>query len=257
MGMLERIKKKQLEGFREFIVNLETTSLEARAQIFTSGLLEDPLYMSWVLKNIRTFDDFMKLPGDEIERVLTSQEGVIGVFVKALENRDEAGKVLEGTVPKLMSKIRDEAEYVGEVSPEQRIAARSHVMKTARKLQLSEAIQGFRWQLPPMEIFYPKSFKDGLIELFFESGVIAAKGHVEKNQRVGPWVHYYDNGRILAQGDYLNGLKEGSWIFYFSSGKERARGRYLADQRHGTWTEWDREGNSTEVTYAEGLRRKS
>lgn len=254
MGMLERIKKKQLEGFREFVISLETTSQVSRGQIFTSGLLEDPMYMSWVLKNIRSFDDFLKLPGDEIESVLTSQENIINVFVRALEDRSSMTAYLESTVPKLMSKIRDEAEYVGEVPPDQRISSRAHIMKVARKLQMSEHIMGFRWQLPPMDIFYPKSYKDGLTEITFESGVMAAKGVMEKNQRTGPWVHYYDNGRILAQGDYHQGLKEGNWVFFYSSGKERARGKYFADLRHGLWKEWDREGKLSEVEYQDGVK---
>lgn len=255
MGMLERIKKKQLDGFREFVMNLETTSLASRGQIFTSGVLEDPMYMSWVMKNIRTFDDFMKLPGDEIEKVLTSQENILNVFVRALEGeRESISPVLEGTIPKLYSRIKDEWEYVKDVSPDMRISARSHIMKVARKLQMSESIHGFRWQLPPMDVFYPRTFKDGLTEICFDSGVMAAKGMMEKNHRVGPWVHYYDNGRILAQGDYLHGLKEGDWTFFYSSGKLRAKGRYFADLRNGLWQEWDREGVPSEVEYKEGVR---
>ena len=119
---------------------------------------------------------------------------------------------------------------------------------------MSESIMGFRWQLPPMDIFYQKTYKDGLTEITFDSGVMAAKGVIEKNRRVGPWVHYYDNGRILAQGDYNEGLKEGSWVFYYSSGKDRARGKYFADLRHGFWREWDREGNISEVEYKEGVK---
>ena len=156
MGMLERIKKKQLEGFREFVISLETTSIASRGQIFTSGVLEDPMYMSWVMKNIRTFEDFMKLPADEIEKVLTSQENIINVFVKTIEDRNAGQSFIETTIPKLMSKIKDEWEYVKDVTPEQRMSARSHIMKVTRKLQVSEDIMGFRWQLPPMDIFYPK-----------------------------------------------------------------------------------------------------
>lgn len=254
MGMLERIKKKQLEGFREFVINLETTSLQSRGQIFTSGVLEDPMYMSWVMKNIRTFDDFMKLPGDEIEKVLLSQDNILNVFVRALENKEAVAPILEASVPKLMSRIRDEWEYVKEDSPDSKMSARSHIMKTARKLQMSESIMGFRWQLPPMDIFYPKTFKDGLTEICFDSGVLAAKGVIEKNRRIGPWVHYYDSGRILAQGDYREGLKEGDWVFYYSNGKERARGKYFSDLRHGAWKEWDREGKVSEVEYNDGVR---
>jgi hypothetical protein len=254
MGMLERIKKKQLEGFREFVINLETTSQQSRGQIFTSGLLEDPMYMSWVLKNIRTFDDFMKLPGDEIEKVLSSQENILNVFVRALDNKETVTPVLETAVPKLMARIRDEWEYVTDVSPDSRVSARSHIMKTARKLQMSENIMGFRWQLPPMEIFYSKTYKDGLTEICFDSGVLAAKGVMEKNRRIGLWVHYYDNGRILAQGDYHEGQKVGEWTFFYSNGKERASGKYIGDLRHGMWKEWDREGKLSDVEYTEGVR---
>ena len=256
MGMLERIKKKQLEGFREFVISLETTSIQSRGQIFTSGVLEDPMYMSWVMKNIRTFEDFMKLPPDEIEKVLLSQENIINVFCRSIDDKAAAISFVEGNIPKLASRIKDEWEYVGEVTSEQRMAARSHIMKMARKLQVSETIMGFRWQLPPMDIFYQKNYRDGLTEIIFESGVMAAKGMIEKNHRVGPWVHYYDNGRILAQGDYHHGLKEGDWVFFYSNGKERAKGKYLTDLRHGTWKEWDREGNVSETHYTEGVKDK-
>ena len=254
MGMLERIRKKQLEGFREFVISLETTSIASRGQIFTSGLLEDPMYMSWVMKNIRTFEDFMKLPADEIEKVLTSQENIINIFVKTIEDRAVGMSFIEATIPKLISKVKDEWDYLTDVTPDQRMSARSHIMKVTRKLQVSEAIIGFRWQLPPMDIFYPRVYKDGLTEICFDSGVMAAKGMIEKNHRVGQWVHYYDNGRILAQGGYLHGLKEGEWVFFYSNGKYRAQGKYFADQRHGIWKEWDREGNVTETEYNEGVR---
>jgi hypothetical protein len=254
MGMLERIKKKQLEGFREFVISLETTSPQSRGQIFTSGVLEDPMYMSWVMKNIRTFEDFMKLPPDEIEKVIASQESMVSVFVRALDENTNSSQPLETVVPKLISKIRDELEYVKDVTPEVKISARSHIMKVARKLQNTDLIMGFRWQLPPMEVFYPKTYKDGLTEICFESGVIAAKGMMEKNKRVGPWVHYYDSGRMLAQGEYLDGLKEENWIFYYSNGNERAKGKFFHDQRHGIWTEWDREGVLAEVEYKEGVK---
>lgn len=254
MAMLERIKKKQLEGFREFVISLETTAISSRGQIFTSGVLEDPMYMSWVMKNIRTFEDFLKLPADEIEKVLASQENIVNVFAKSIEDRSMGISFVESTIPRLLAKIKDEWEFLGNVTPEQRMSARSHIMKVTRKLQVSEEILGFRWQLPPMDIFYPKAYKDGLTEICFDSGVMAAKGMMERGQRVGPWVHYYDNGRILAQGSYLNGLKEGEWAFFYSTGKDRARGKYFGDQRHGMWKEWNRDAVVSEVEYNEGVK---
>ncbi len=255
MGMLERIKKKQLDGFREFVVNLETTSIASRGQIFTSGVLEDPMYMSWVMKNIRTFEDFMKLPSDEIESVLMSQNSIINIFVRALDGeRETMQPLIETTIPKLLPKIKDEWDYIKDVSPDSKMGARSHIMKITRKLQMDETIMGFRWQLPPMDIFYPRTYKDGLTEITFDSGILAAKGVMEKNRRVGAWVHYYDNGRVLAKGDYQNGIKEGEWYFYYSNGNDRAHGKYFADQKHGMWEEWDRGGTSVQVQYTEGVK---
>lgn len=254
MGMLERIKKKQIDGFREFVLNLETTTLQLRRQMLTSGILEDPTYMIWVMKNIRTIDDFLKLPLEEIESVLLSQEGIINVFVRALDEKILSTLTLETDLPKLSSKIRDEKEFAKDIPPEVKASARSHILKAVRKLQSSETIQGFSWQLPPVEIFHPKTYVDGETQINFDSGLIAAQGMMRKNKRQGPWVHYYDNGRTLAQGDYLDDLKVGEWKFYYTNGKDRAQGTYLQDQRHGLWDEWDREGEITKVEYNKDVR---
>ena len=67
MGILERIKKRHYDGFKEFVMNMETTGGSSRQQIFLTGILEDPVFMSHVMKNIHSFDDFVSLPSDEID----------------------------------------------------------------------------------------------------------------------------------------------------------------------------------------------
>ncbi|MGE3608125.1 MAG: hypothetical protein AB7I27_00960 [Bacteriovoracaceae bacterium] len=254
MGMLDRIKRRQLDGFKEFVQNLETTGGVKKNQIFTAGVLEDPIFMTWVMKNLRTYDDFMKLNADDIESVLTHQEQILSMFAKCIHGQDEVMKELEGTIPRLVSKIRDEISYLSSVTPQERDAAKSFILNTARKLQMEEKIHGFKWLLPPMDLFYPKNYKDGKVSIKYENGILAAEGDYLKNQRVGAWTHFYENGKKMAQGDYLNGLKTGVWTFFYINESMRSRGQYKEDLKHGEWSEWDKNGAETISNYSEGVK---
>lgn len=254
--MLDRIKRRQNDGFKEFVINMETTGGQTRGQIFTAGVLEDPVFMSYVMKNIRTFDDFLELDSDDIESVLTSQEQIITLFAKSLFGADEKKIMgLESVIPRLLSKLKDELSYLKDVSPMEKEGAKYYILKIVRKFQIEEKIHGFKWDLPPQDVYYPKQIKDGDGEIYFESGVLAAKGAYLKGRRMGPWVHNYDSGKVLAEGDYNDGLKQGVWVFYYSNGNIKAQGKYREDLKHGLWKEWDREGKLTEVEYNEGVKK--
>lgn len=253
--MLARIKKRQFDGFKEFVQNMEITGLNSRTQIFTAGVLEDPIFMSWVMKNIRTFDDFLKLPTDDIETVLMSQEQMLSLFAKCIFDSGEAAiSLLESDLPRLASKIKDEISYLAEVTPQEKESARYYILKAARKFQKEETIRGFSWDLPPQDVFYNKTFKDGVGEIRFETGVLAAQGEFLKGRRIGYWKHFYDSGKLLAEGDYLDGLKSGVWVFYYGNGNIKAQGRYFDDLKNGLWKEWDRAGRLTEIEYKEGVK---
>jgi hypothetical protein len=256
MGMLERIKKKQEAGFKEFVINMETTGAQSRGQIFTAGVLEDPVYMGWVMKNIRTFDDFLQLPSDEIDLVLSNQDQMMPVLAKCIFGLPEEKIIeLESIIPRYMGRLKDELSYLKDVTPSEKESAKFFIMKTARKLQTEDRIPGFPWKMPPHEIFFPKSNKDGPGKIFFENGTLAAEGTFLKNRRIGPWRHNYDTGLILAEGEYLEGLKTGVWVFYYSNGNLKAQGKYKMDLRNGLWKEWDRNGQMTEVEYVDGVKK--
>ena len=258
MGMLDRIKRRQLDGFKEFVVNMETTGVQTRGHIFTAGVLEDPIYMGWVMKNIRTFEDFLKLNSDDIETVLSSQEQLLGIFAKCIFGQDQMKIMeLESVIPKHFSRIKDELSYMSEVTTQEKEGAKYFILKVVRKLQMDERIHGFHWNLPPQDLFYPKTHKDGNGVIYFENGVVAAEGQYSKNKRLGYWRHNYETGKILAEGDYLDGLKSGVWVFYYSSGSIKAQGKYVDDLKHGQWKEFDREGEVSEIDYKEGVKSQS
>lgn len=255
MGMLDRIKRRQIDGFKDFVINMETTGGSTRGQIFTAGVLEDPIYMNWVMKNIKTFDDFLQISSDDIEKVLTNQDQILPLFAKCVfDFPQEKLLELESTIPRLIGRLKDELSFISEVTPQEREGARYYILKLVRKLQIEERIYGFPWNLPPQEIYYPKVIKDGSVKIHFESGVLAAEGEYLKGKRTGFWHHNYETGKILAEGDYIDGLKNNVWVFYYSNGNIKAQGKYRGDLKHGLWKEWSRNGELTEIEYDEGVK---
>lgn len=258
MGMLGRIKKKQLDGFKEFVINMETTGAQARQHIFITGILEDPVFITYVMKNIKTFDDFLNLPSDEIDTVLKHQDQLLGVFAKCvLGMPEEKLMALESVIPKHLSKLKDELSYLKEVTPAEREGARFYILKITRKLQQQELIHGFHWSYPPQDLFHPKTYKDGTQKIFFECGVLAAEGDFLKGRRVGFWKHFYDSGKLLAEGEYTDGYKSGTWVLYYSNGSIKSQGKYKADLKQGIWQEWDRLGTESKAEFHEGVKKES
>jgi antitoxin component YwqK of YwqJK toxin-antitoxin module len=255
MGMLERIKKRQFDGFKDFVINLETTGFKSRSHILSLAILEDPVFMTYVMKNIKTFDDFLNLPTDEIEKVLESQDQVPHIFAKGLYGLDDhLIYSFKSTMPRFFSRLKDELSYMKDISKSEKEGAVFHLLKIVRNLQSDDKIQGFFWHLPPVEVFYPKLFKDGEVTIFFESGVIAASGPYLKSQREGTWKHFYDTGKLFAQGDYINGEKAGVWTYYYLSGAQKSQGLFKNDLKNGPWQEWDRSGVETLVHYKDGIK---
>jgi hypothetical protein len=255
MGMLERIKRKQIDGFKDFVQNLEITTGTTKHQIFTTGVLEDPLYMSWVMKNLKTYEDFINLGSGDINTVIASQERIVNVFAKCVWGEEEEKiTALESVIPKYMSQLRDELSYLKSVTAAEKEGAKYFMVKATRKLMSEDLLNGFRWSLPPMDVYYPRTFKPGQTELHYESGAIAAKGLIDGGRRMGQWQHFYETGQILAYGDYYDGLKVGEWTFNYSSGKVKAQGKFVSDEKHGQWKEWDRNGELHEVVYSQGTK---
>lgn len=254
--MLDRIKKRQLDGFKEFVLNMETTSASSRQHILMTGILEDPVFMTYVMKNVRSFDDFLTLPSDEIDLVLRSQEQIMGVFAKCVHGMEgDTILSLEGMIPKFISKLKDELSYLKEVTPTEKEGAKYFILKAIRKLQMQESIQGFQWHLPPQDSFRSKVFKDGKTEIYFESGVLAAEGEILKGRRSDFWKHFYDSGKLMAEGEYHDGLKSGVWVYYYGNGSIKSQGKYKLDQKHGQWQEWDRAGVVTDSEYNDGAKK--
>jgi hypothetical protein len=258
MRILSRLKKKFEQGFKEFVLNLETTTFYARAEILTLGILEDPIYMGHVMKNIKSFSDFVNLPKEDLLSVIKSNEQIIPLMSKCLYKADDRlMSVVESSLGPYIKQINEEVSFIKDLPQKEKEAAEFFILKQVRKSTQEGMIRGFSWNLPPDSVYRPLTLNDGFQKIYFPNGIVAAEGEVSLGKRVSGWKHYYDNRALLAEGGYEQDLKSGEWVFFYGNGKLKTKGKFISDLKHGTWIEWDRAGNQKVVEYNQGVRKKN
>jgi hypothetical protein len=245
MGILRRIKKKEFEGFKDFVKSLETTAHSKRLNIIEAGILEDPVYMMYVFKNMTTPNEVIELVNDSIDMFVKSMPNAINTLAKAFYKTDKVDFILNEVLPKGLAKdFEEELGLITELRQSEKDAAGYLLIQTYRDLQAQEYIYGKAWDFPPNNILKddPNNRPEGHTVISFENGQTAAEGDMVKGRREGTWVHYYENGVIMARGNWREGLKEGEWTFWHANGKKKSQGVYKEDVKDGTWHNFDRNG---------------
>jgi hypothetical protein len=257
MGILNRIKRQELDGFREFVTNLETTTESKRKEIIQLAVLEDPIYMNWILKNITDVNKVIRLSSDQFEKILKNLPNGLQILSRAFYNHPDLEFIKTQVLTRFMlGEFEDYLSNIKALKKSEQEGAQFLIMKSMRLLQAQEQIIGPHWFLPPIEIMREDKMKSisGVSEIFFENGNLAARGEILKNLREGFWEHFFENGKLMANGEYDQGQKSGSWSFWYISGKIKSQGEFKNDMKHGTWKEYDSEGTVTVVEFEEGKR---
>jgi hypothetical protein len=256
MYTLTKHKKLGVKGFKTFVKNLELFPENTVSTMISVGMLEDPVYMKWALKNKIRFDLFLQLDYESVLKVLAKlKPSSIQLLVFAIKGHPEEANFLKNNIEgKNAYEYNDLAEYTT-VSPKQLSIGRSRIMEVLFDLEMTSEIPPFTWDLPPDEVLKGESHKlavDGSYVQTYVSGKMALEGKLTHMLREGVWKHYYPNGAILAEGIYLQGEKSGDWIFYYTNGNKKSIGCYKNDLKHGEWTEIDPNGGSLVLKYKEG-----
>lgn len=245
MGILNRLKRNEYEGFKDFICSLETTTELKRKDILMSAMLEDPIFTTWVVKNLKTIDHFLNLSTDQIEAVLKIIPNSPLILARAFYKNEKMQSMKDQIVPRyLQTDYKEFSSMIKELRKAEQEGAQFTILRYTRELQRKEEITGFMWNLPPIELMKEDKMQNytGDFEVKFESGQLAAKGQIVKNFRVGDWNHFYENGQLMAKGNYDQGNKHGEWNFWYSNGKLRSNGYFKNDFKYGAWKEYDRNG---------------
>ncbi|MBL7666037.1 MAG: hypothetical protein JNM93_12955 [Bacteriovoracaceae bacterium] len=244
-SILRRIKKKEYQGFKEFVRNLETTPLSRRVEIMQSAILEDPVYMTYAFKNMATPDEVLNYANDNIDAFIKTLPNAINTLAKAFYKTPKIDFIKNTVLPKGLAKdFEEELNLLKDLKQGEKEAAGYMLVKTFRDLQEQEYVYGKAWNFPPAHILKEETGakQEGHTILQFENGQTAAEGEVVKANREGVWVHYYENGVIMARGNWKGGSKEGEWTFWHSNGKKKAQGVYKEDAKVEGWQYFDREG---------------
>ncbi|MCY4523797.1 MAG: hypothetical protein OXB84_03565 [Halobacteriovoraceae bacterium] len=258
MNILSKHKRKGVDGFKRFVQNLESTSGKARENIVQTGLLEDPVYMRWVIPNLMTYNYIMKYNDDHVTKILHAMNNSIKIYIAAFFNTKMEKEFIE---EKLSNRLKrdylDEKQFITSINESQEAGARKQILQAMRKLQNSYEIPPYKWDLPPSNVLdgtNQKIVPNSVFKLNFENGKPALIGKTKGKNRDGVWQHFYPNGNPMAVGPYSNGVKSGDWKFLYSNRTMKAEGKYLNDNREGKWLEYDKEGEVQTVTYREGKK---
>jgi hypothetical protein len=256
MYTLTKHKKLGVKGFKTFVKNLELFPEHTVSTMTSIGMLEDPVYMKWALKNKIRFDNFLSLDYESVLKVLDKMKPTsIQSLVFAMKGHEEEDNFLKNNIEgKNLFQYNDFAEYIT-VTTKQFNIGKSRIMESMFELEMSGEIPSFSWSLPPENIIRGESHilaVDGSYILRYVSGKIALEGQLTHMLREGVWKHFYPNGSLLAEGVYLQGEKSGDWILYYADGQEKSKGSYKNDLKHGVWKEIDPKGEILVIKYKEG-----
>ncbi|MBT3983933.1 MAG: hypothetical protein HOE90_21435 [Bacteriovoracaceae bacterium] len=252
MGILDRLKRNEYDGFKEFVRSLETTSPFRRKEIMILAMLEDPVYVHWVTVNLLNMEKFLQVGEDFYRMMCKKRENFPNVIARAIRDTKYEKVMMETCLGKNISRlVKEEFEYMGEVPPQEKIGAQYCLFTEFRKLQDEDAVRENPWRLPAQEVILRKDPPGDIdpYELFLESGRVCARGPIKSGMRQGEWKFYYECGALLAEGEYAKGFKSGAWVFNFTNGNILFRGKFKNDERIGVWDYFDFQGNKSEKEY--------
>jgi len=257
MKILPRIKKKEYEGFKEFIRSLETTPMKRRKELVFLGFLEDPAYMEWVGKNILTIEMILEVSTPELEAIIERVPRAAAMFATAFFNTDRQPLFLSGQIiPRsFLSAYKEALDNIEEVSTKEQESAQHLILKSTRDLIEEDEIRELTWHLPTPDIIKKNkcSCQFGEEVIYYDGDIKeAAVGQVDNYQRDGAWVYFYPNGNKMAEGHFKEDKKSGDWTFWYMDGRVKSSGSFFEDEKNGEWTEWDEAGEETNMNFIKG-----
>jgi len=255
MEMFHKHKKKDIDGFREFVLFFEQLSVAKQELILDVGILEDPLYLSWITRNMLTFLSLFELDQNDFNKIIPLIPNKFITLAKAFYKKTPEETELLARFPQTWIKqYKEEFELLKDMRINMQENSQALIIQSIRKHIKLIDYKKLSWKIPPIEIvtLQRNPLKDGTYEICYDNGNLAMAGDLEKYRRHGYWEFYFEDGNIATQGVYNQGLKEGSWSFYNKNCALKACGQFHQDHKEGPWEEWNREGIKKNKKYHRG-----
>jgi antitoxin component YwqK of YwqJK toxin-antitoxin module len=84
--------------------------------------------------------------------------------------------------------------------------------------------------------------RDGLWNVYFESGELRAKGNYRNDRQNGEWTFYFRDGKVEQTGNFSNGIMEGEWKWFHRNGTPLREEMYAGGRPNGACTHYSDSG---------------
>lgn len=255
MQVLKKYKKHFDRGFKDFVMNLDLFPSRVVKEMISNGLLEDPVYLKWALENKLNFDYFLNLDKEEVMKVFRSLPNPGIIFLRSLKNHPGENSFITASLPSFILKQYLDDRDVEKITVAHQEDARIKIMQVIIDLKEAGELVPFEWKLPPAEVLSGTSHtvdKFGKYTQYYDGGVLAITGLLEKGNRSGLWKNFYPNGSLHAEGIYSNGEKQKEWSIYYLNGNLKSIGHFKDDLKHGEWKEYEINNEVKVLNYVNG-----
>ncbi|MFA6235952.1 MAG: FliG C-terminal domain-containing protein [Bacteriovorax sp.] len=255
MKILNKYKKHFDQGFKDFVMNLDLLPSKVAKEMIANALFEDPVYLKWALENKLNFDYFLKLNKEDVLKIFHKIPNARILFLRALKNHPEENNFITANLPSMILKQYLDDREMEKITVSHQEDARTKIMQAIFDLKDSGELEPFEWKLPPVEVLSGTGHvvdKFGHYNQYYEGGVLALTGLLEKGKRSGLWKNFYPNGALHAEGNYVEGEKQEEWQIYFLNGKLKSCGHFKNDLKHGDWKEFELNNEFKIIHYVNG-----
>jgi hypothetical protein len=255
MTYLSRMKKKDSAGFEQIVRDLEVLPIKKKWDRSFMMSIEDPIYMSYVVKNLLSIDKVTTLDKKSFFIFCEKTPNIITLLYFAFHNRPQEKEILEMLAPKYKELYDEENErnLSKEVSQGLRESAMGKLISSFRNLSDGRNLELIQISSPPVNVlnFDKSSPPTTHLKRFYENGTCALEGEIKRKLRMGPWKIYYSSGQLMAQGEYVEGMMENLWSFYYPKGTKMSEGHFRKNIKINDWKEFNAKGEISIVNYGD------
>ena len=161
--------------------------------------------------------------------------------VDVVENKDEAGRIIERYTVDKKTRLKDglhETFYVG--------GSKSEESNYKNGMLKGEQIFYYEnGQIQEVRNFDKEGNFSGVYKSYHETGKLKSEGQYINGSMSGKWKFFYRTGNIKEIVHFRDNVENGPFVEYYENGKISAEGTYVNELEHGVLKKYNDKGELT------------
>lgn len=161
--------------------------------------------------------------------------------VEVVENKDEAGRLVERFTVDKKSKLKEglHEAFHANGSRAEESNYKNGVLRGEQKFYYENG------QISEIRNFDTNGAFSGPYKSYHETGNIKSEGQYVNGSMSGKWKFFYRSGNIKEIVHFRDGVENGPFIEYYENGKMSAEGTYANEVEHGVLKKYNDKGELT------------